>query len=56
VGLNSSFPRIRLPETEKACAEVLSLPCYPELTSREIEQVCTVIEESLRDDEGLEGW
>jgi dTDP-4-amino-4,6-dideoxygalactose transaminase len=56
VGLNSSFPRIRLPETEKACAEVLSLPCYPELTSREIEQVCTVIEESLRDDEVLEGW
>jgi dTDP-4-amino-4,6-dideoxygalactose transaminase len=47
-GLNSSYPRIRLPETEKACAEVLSLPCYPELTSREIEQVCTTIDESLR--------
>ena len=49
-GLNSIYPHIRLPETEKACAEVLSLPCYPELTSSEIEQVCTVIGESLRDD------
>ncbi len=30
---------IRLPETEKAAREVLTLPCYPELESREIAAV-----------------
>ena len=29
----------RLPHTERACAEVLSLPCYPELTGAEIDAV-----------------
>jgi aminotransferase EvaB len=29
----------RLPGTEQACAEVLSLPCYPELTDAEIDAV-----------------
>jgi dTDP-4-amino-4,6-dideoxygalactose transaminase len=46
-GLNSRHPRVRLPETEKASAEVLSLPCYPELTSWEIEQICSAVNESL---------
>lgn len=46
-GLNSHYSRVRLPETEKASAEVLSLPCYPELTSWEIEQVCLAVNESL---------
>ena len=46
-GLNSHYSRVHLPETEKASAEVLSLPCYPELTSREIEQVCSIVNESL---------
>ncbi|UCD41896.1 MAG: DegT/DnrJ/EryC1/StrS family aminotransferase [Chloroflexota bacterium] len=46
-GLNSNYSRFRLPETEKASAEVLSLPCYPELTSWEIEQVCVTVNESL---------
>jgi dTDP-4-amino-4,6-dideoxygalactose transaminase len=46
-GLNSHYPRVRLPETEKASAQVLSLPCYPELTSWEIEQVCLAVNESL---------
>lgn len=36
-----------LPETEKACQEVLSLPCFPELTMSEIERVCQVIGEFL---------
>jgi dTDP-4-amino-4,6-dideoxygalactose transaminase len=36
-----------LPETEKASAEVLSLPCFPELTSWEVEQVCFGVNESL---------
>jgi dTDP-4-amino-4,6-dideoxygalactose transaminase len=30
-----------LPRTERACAEVLSLPCYPELTDAEIDAVAT---------------
>jgi dTDP-4-amino-4,6-dideoxygalactose transaminase len=47
--MDSSFPRVMLPETEKACAEVLSLPCYPELSSWEVEQVCAAVNESLAD-------
>lgn len=46
-GLNLNNPIIRLPETEKSCAEVLSLPCYPELNSWEVKRVCDVINESL---------
>jgi dTDP-4-amino-4,6-dideoxygalactose transaminase len=46
-GLNSRHPRVRLPETEKASTEVLSLPCYPELTSWEIEQICSVVNEGF---------
>lgn len=46
-GLNSHYARVRLPETENASTEVLSLPCYPELTSWEIEQVCAAVNESL---------
>ena len=38
-----------LPETEKASTEVLSLPCFPELTSWEVEQVCYAVNESLAD-------
>ena len=38
-----------LPETEKASTEVLSLPCFPELTSWEVEQVCNAVNESLAD-------
>lgn len=32
-------PSPRLPNTERACAEVLSLPCYPELTDAEVDEV-----------------
>ena len=38
-----------LPETEKASTEVLSLPCFPELTSWEVEQVCYAVNEILAD-------
>jgi aminotransferase EvaB len=37
-----------LPETERASSEVLSLPCFPELTTWEIEQVCAAINESIK--------
>jgi dTDP-4-amino-4,6-dideoxygalactose transaminase len=36
-----------LPQTEKACAEVLSLPCYPELNPWEVERICALIMEKL---------
>ena len=36
-----------LPETDKACAEVLSLPCYPELNPWEIERICGSVKQSL---------
>ena len=36
-----------LPGTENACAEVLSLPCYPELNPWEIERICGLIRQSL---------
>lgn len=47
-GLNLNNPIVRFPETEKSCAEVLSLPCYPELNSWEVQKVCEVVNESLR--------
>jgi aminotransferase EvaB len=33
-------PDLSLPATEKAVNEILTLPCYPELTEEEIEHVC----------------
>lgn len=38
VGLSES-----LPETEKICSEVISLPMYPELTDSEVEYVCSTV-------------
>jgi dTDP-4-amino-4,6-dideoxygalactose transaminase len=38
-----------LTDTEKACAEVLSLPCYPELNPWEIERICALIKQKLID-------
>ena len=37
------FAAISLPQTERACAEVLSLPCFPELGDPEIEEVAVAI-------------
>lgn len=39
-----------LQETEKACAEVLSLPCYPELNSWEVEHICSLIKIKLAEE------
>lgn len=36
------------PEAEKAAREVLSLPCYPELTRRQIKRICNLIENFLK--------
>lgn len=37
------FGNITLPNTEKHCAEVLTLPCFPELTDYEVERVCEAL-------------
>ena len=37
------FPDIRLTVTEQACAEVLTLPCFPELTDPEIDTIIALI-------------
>ena len=37
-----------LPETEKICREVISLPMYPELTDEEITYTCNTIKEFYR--------
>ena len=36
-----------LAETENACAEVLSLPCYSELSTPEVERICELIKEKI---------
>jgi aminotransferase EvaB len=41
-------PACSLPVTERATAEVLSLPCFPELTDGEVDYVCTAIHEAAR--------
>ncbi len=38
---------LSLTDTEEACAEVLSLPCYPELNPWEVERICTLIRHKL---------
>lgn len=33
------FPDVHLPVTEQACAEVLTLPCFPEMTDSEVDAI-----------------
>ena len=37
------FDALSLPVAEKACAEVLSLPCFPEMTDQEVAQVADAL-------------
>ncbi|MEP7192052.1 MAG: aminotransferase class V-fold PLP-dependent enzyme [Actinomycetota bacterium] len=37
------FAHLSLPVTEESAAMVISLPCFPELTDREVEQVCDAL-------------
>jgi dTDP-4-amino-4,6-dideoxygalactose transaminase len=42
---SSSHRAADLPHTERACAEVLSLPCFPELTDAEVDHVVAAVRE-----------
>ena len=37
------FPGISLEKTERACAEILTLPCFPEMTDAEVQCVIRVV-------------
>ena len=43
-----------LPETEKAAAEVMSLPIFPELTEPEIDYVVASLDRAMRTSSSLE--
>ncbi len=42
------YRRLKLPETEKACRQVLALPIFPELTRAEQLQICRAVQSALR--------
>ena len=46
-GLPSRDTNHHIPESRAAAAEILSLPCFPEMTSTEISEVITAIQEVL---------
>jgi aminotransferase EvaB len=39
-----------LPVTEEAASQVLSLPCYPELSIEAVQAVCAAVKEAIRED------
>jgi dTDP-4-amino-4,6-dideoxygalactose transaminase len=39
----AAFPA--LPRTERACATVLTLPCFPEMTEEEVDAICAAVNE-----------
>jgi dTDP-3-amino-2,3,6-trideoxy-4-keto-D-glucose/dTDP-3-amino-3,4,6-trideoxy-alpha-D-glucose/dTDP-2,6-dideoxy-D-kanosamine transaminase len=42
---NGEFGNLTLPVTERAAAQILTLPCFPEMTSDEIDRVCEALDE-----------
>ncbi len=41
--LNNRYTHLSLPETEQACASVLTLPCFPEMTDEEVAMIAAVV-------------
>ena len=39
----AQYARVDLPVTESLAGKILSVPCFPELTDAEIEQVCAAL-------------
>ncbi|HEY4620926.1 MAG TPA: DegT/DnrJ/EryC1/StrS family aminotransferase [Gaiellaceae bacterium] len=40
-----ALAKVRLPVTERAAEQVLTLPCFPELTDKEVDRVCEALDE-----------
>jgi dTDP-3-amino-2,3,6-trideoxy-4-keto-D-glucose/dTDP-3-amino-3,4,6-trideoxy-alpha-D-glucose/dTDP-2,6-dideoxy-D-kanosamine transaminase len=47
-----AWARVELPEAEACCAEVLTLPCFPEMRDDEVERVAEAVRVALRDSAG----
>ena len=45
------YERGQFPETERAAAQILSLPLYPEMTDAQVRAVCDAISEFSSDDD-----
>lgn len=45
VAYEDSNLKLELPITEKCCNEIVTVPCFPELSDEEIDKVCTAINE-----------
>ena len=45
VAYQDSNLKIELPITEQCCNEIVTIPCFPELSDEEIDKVCTAINE-----------
>jgi dTDP-4-amino-4,6-dideoxygalactose transaminase len=45
-GLAQPVRQRLLPETDRAAAEILTLPCFPEMTEDETSRVCQLLEEA----------
>ena len=43
--LRRGYGEVRLPETERAAAEVVSLPLYPEITEGQIDYIVQTVKE-----------
>jgi dTDP-4-amino-4,6-dideoxygalactose transaminase len=41
------FGRVRLPETERAAARILSLPLFPDMADGDVAYVCEAVREIL---------
>jgi aminotransferase EvaB len=47
-GLTGTARAISLPETEQAAQEVLTVPCFPEMTDAEVDRVCAALAAAAR--------
>jgi len=43
IAFNAIFPGVSLPDTELACREVLTFPCFPEMSDAEVHEVIEAV-------------
>ena len=41
--IKDRFAGLVLPNTERACEKIITLPCFPEMTDDEIREIATVV-------------